>query len=258
MRVMLRFLGLGALVLLLGVPACIYSSQKTWSWHERVTLTVITPEGVKATSEILRSTLIHSKGPFLPAESLGAKSNRRGEALALDMGDRGYLFLLQTPFPSARELFYPDLSVEEAGEKLETASMGRSIKLPPQQYPVLATFRDLSDPASIEQVSPGNIQTLFGSGVSISSIEISITDEPVSKSMSKRSCLGCQTIMIEDSMVRDTAISRPKSSLQTACPPAHSKPGEVAIGDQKYVRLGPRADLTESRSAKIAKAVQVS
>ncbi|WP_374828314.1 hypothetical protein, partial [Mycoplana dimorpha] len=54
---------------------------------------------------------------------------------------------------------------------------GETRVLQPDQYPLLVTFQDAGDPASLKRVVPGAINAVFGPGYYLKSIEFSITDE---------------------------------------------------------------------------------
>jgi hypothetical protein len=54
-------------------------------------------------------------------------------------------------------------------------------ELAPKQYPLLVTFGDINDPASVKRVDPNNLELAFGPGYALQSITLSITDEPVTK-----------------------------------------------------------------------------
>ncbi len=70
-----------------------------WEWRYKVTLTVETPEGLK-TGYAVRE---HSYEPPLFYFPNGVGSSRTfGEAVAVDLGERGYLFAL---IPSGRDEF---------------------------------------------------------------------------------------------------------------------------------------------------------
>ncbi|WP_417415418.1 hypothetical protein [Hoeflea sp.] len=59
--------------------------------------------------------------------------------------------------------------------------MRASRELSPKQYPLLVTFADINDPASVALVDPDDLAASFGPGYALSSITLAITDEPVTK-----------------------------------------------------------------------------
>ena len=103
----------------------------------------------------------------------------RGEAVMLDLGDRGTLFALLTEgsdsqssaqsiifrafdFPAGR---FPYGPVEEGLKKIRQLSGKREVPL--TSLPLLVRFRDLGDPTTVEQVDPLDISKSFGTGAKL-------------------------------------------------------------------------------------------
>jgi hypothetical protein len=63
--------------------------------------------------------------------------------------------------------------------KAEPAARGKPL-------PYFVRFRDLTDPKTVEQVSPDNLAKSFGPGVKLKALTIQITDEPVTVGIEKR------------------------------------------------------------------------
>ena len=55
------------------------------------------------------------------------------------------------------------------------------ILLPDYQYPMLVTFGDIADPASVRLVDPADLATAFGPGVRLKSVVLEVTDAPVTE-----------------------------------------------------------------------------
>lgn len=53
------------------------------------------------------------------------------------------------------------------------------ITVPEVQYPMLVTFGDIADPASVTLVDPGDLAASFGPGVKLKAVTLDVTDEPV-------------------------------------------------------------------------------
>jgi hypothetical protein len=114
----------------------------------------------------------------------------RGQAVILDLDGRGSLFALLRGSDVAEGkthpmnvLFYafPTLINRQdyltALRKLKT--LQPTADLPFDLLPMLVRFRDLSDPASVEQVQPNDLAAAFGPGVQLKKATIAITDDPV-------------------------------------------------------------------------------
>jgi len=54
-----------------------------------------------------------------------------------------------------------------------------AFELYPDEYPLLVRFRDIADPASVEEIDPANLAANFGPGISLKLITITVTDDAV-------------------------------------------------------------------------------
>ncbi|TDX66612.1 hypothetical protein EDE12_101145 [Methylosinus sp. sav-2] len=121
------------------------------------------------------------------AVSFGTK----GEAVAIDLGPRGVLFVLLTPDQERKESGEPfdvfsrlhrDLWSEYG---IDAAAMDRMAQargataVPLDMLPLLVRFRDIADPKTVERVDPNDLAEKFGSGVRIARAIFEITDAPV-------------------------------------------------------------------------------
>jgi hypothetical protein len=109
----------------------------------------------------------------------------RGEAVALDLGPRGTLFALLKPDTDSRS--GPEYIVLRAfdfpGGALpspvvtglqQVRHLSGKRELPLKSLPLLARFRDLSDPKTVEKVEPLELEKRFGAGVKLVRAEIEI------------------------------------------------------------------------------------
>ena len=55
------------------------------------------------------------------------------------------------------------------------------ITVPEGQYPMLVTFDDIADPASVKLVDPANLAASFGPGVRLKAVTLEITKEAVTE-----------------------------------------------------------------------------
>jgi hypothetical protein len=124
----------------------------------------------------------------------------KGEAVALDLGDRGTAFaLLHGRKPHvAEDDSFPSYVIFKAFENVlpKTADgimQMRTLKqrkpkaeIPFQLLPLLVRFRDIDNPTSVEQVDPNNLSASFGHGVSLRRATIEITDDPVTTGIEAR------------------------------------------------------------------------
>jgi hypothetical protein len=116
----------------------------------------------------------------------------KGEAIVLDLAQRGSLFALihanrarveeDAAFPSF-VIFHAFPGDTLGSNGLEFMRALRTTRpraeLPPHLIPMLVRFRDISDPKTVELVHPYNLSATFGPGVVFRRAAIEITDDPV-------------------------------------------------------------------------------
>ncbi len=159
----------------------------------RVTVEVDTPQGPRSGSAVWQVRT--SKGIGIPGPEAGGLGRQaRGEAVAIDL-PRGKLFLLVgnpggdvSPEDLMRALLrryisaHPDTSPRPKERDWRADLQGirqsrASIALEPDEYPLLVTFSNLSDPLSAQMVDPANLAAAFGPGVSLRRITVTVTDD---------------------------------------------------------------------------------
>jgi len=135
-----------------------------------------------------------------PNWSIGA----RGEAFAVDLGERGTMFVLLSGESGTK-----GRGAVEAGQRAlgtyfhasfgdtppnlrgwlqinSFASKHESVEVDPSNLPMLVRFRDTNDPASVERVEPNALDASFGPGVKITRVTAQLTDEPMTTGIEKR------------------------------------------------------------------------
>ena len=155
------------------------------SWRYRMTVTVETPEGIKTGSAVREVKVI--KGLKLTPQML-PEIEVKGEAVVVDLGKRGVLFMLVDGDYGADILFKMFPGEDKKGK----------ITLTPEQYPMFAMLKDLNNPMTVEQVCEKTfcekVQWATGRktidfdqlGVSVKEVTIEITREPVTWGIDKR------------------------------------------------------------------------
>ena len=182
------FRGIALTVLIVvGLPIAIWNTiYPTYSWGQKTTVTVMTPEGVRSGSAVARVSWKDSPD-FLP-DAPHLHYEVRGEATVVDLGNGKYLFALikgaerrglavfggQNELPRFTNSLLPLV-------KTTAASRGESSEVPPIHRPLLVTFGDIDDPASVARVDPDDLAAHFGPGYALSSITLAITDEWVTR-----------------------------------------------------------------------------
>ena len=171
-----RVLGLAALGVFL-------SSCGDYEWHQKLTVTVDTPTGVKSGSSVLKMRLSNQRSTFNPPEARGVSFSLSGEAVVLELAPGRYLFALLKGVPSLGEQLYPKMDVIESAKRLnnDKADGSTQVMLTPNDYPQIVTFADINDPASVKRVDATNLQATFGPGYRLIGVTLALTDEPVTK-----------------------------------------------------------------------------
>lgn len=152
----------------------------SWSWHQKLTVTVETPSGLKSASSVMKASLEHRKGgPFIPREATGAFFKLEGEAVVLEVVPGKYLFALLKDLRRPYGLFFPGEAPLDIAPKFERMSKPVTATLTKSDYPLLVAFTDINDPKSAKKLDPNDLDEFFGPGTSLVSITLSITRERV-------------------------------------------------------------------------------
>jgi hypothetical protein len=152
----------------------------------RLTLEASTPEGVKSGSGVIEVTF--AKRPVIIPEMQWVERWVRGQAVMLDLGQRGVLFATLEQGQNWHSLPKEVLTFAYWGRNLQHGDNIRSLKdlrgrknLPVQLLPMLVRFRDLTDPTTVEQVDPNVLAKSFGPDIRLTKASVEITDDPVTK-----------------------------------------------------------------------------
>ncbi len=155
----------------------------------RMTVAVDTPQELRTGSSVYEVTAGRTGG-ILPEE---AKRDWavRGEAVAVDLpGGRTLFALLKTHahFDDMMGLSMASLHPDFRGTGYDVVGVAKELArgawpgpalVAPEDYPMLVTFADEDDPASVALVEPGNLAAAFGTGVRLRGITVELTDKPV-------------------------------------------------------------------------------
>lgn len=195
------------------LPGCGALGSGLPSYRYRLTVEVDTPDGLRSGSSVIEvSAALAGKYAIPDPGKLSIQVT--GEAVAVDLGQRGMLFALLrsekstdwaggvmelvTPPPPittkdryakwhARMVVNTGLHELPRNSPLTHWSFDPPIKPsdPPKDYPMLVRFRNINDPKTVEQVDPDDLAKSFGPGVKLRRITVQITDEPVTRNIVK-------------------------------------------------------------------------
>lgn len=179
---------------LVGVAAILAGCGNTYTWNQKLTVTVDTPDGPKSGSSVVQVSATVGKPNILSQAVVSYKVS--GEATVVDLGNGKYLFALLSSggefMPTeywAAHCFQAQLVKEfsyGSEEKLSALftkfkTFRGSCQMVGERQPLLVTFRDISDPKSVVQVKPDKLAEVFGQGFALKSISLEITEEAVGK-----------------------------------------------------------------------------
>jgi hypothetical protein len=173
MNALIRVLMAAAVAMLLS------GCSDSWTWHQKVTVSVLTPQGIRTASSVTIAHFRKKSDWFAPPEARGAVLSVSGEAVVLEVKPGQYLFALLKGMPAAYEVFFPGAAPVDVVGTFDGLRQTRELSR--QQYPVLVTFADIRDPASVRRVDPQNLAASVGPGYVLTAITMTITDEPVTE-----------------------------------------------------------------------------
>jgi hypothetical protein len=175
-----RFFRIPLLVLLgLGLLGCGSAGN---SWHQKLTVTVMTPQGEVSGSSVTDIYFAFKEDGAGLVTGYAYRSTYRGEAVVVEVAPGKYLFAPLDP-RFAELAFKAFLGDQQSVPVKATANaieaMRKRVDLGQSLYPLLVTFTDIANPRSVKEVKPGKLDEAFGPGYSLQSITLEITDEPV-------------------------------------------------------------------------------
>lgn len=184
----------------IGICAVLSNTYPTGTLRYKMTVVIETPEGLKSGSAV-REISMDSAGIINVTGGAGTSRLEKGEAVVIDLGNRGVAFALMlgkydSEYPSYMILHaFPRKDKRFTSENIRYY---RSLKkahavLTPDLYPVFVRFKDLNDPKTIEDVSvvaekkqsraltvkTASLADIYGDGVSLSSISVEITQDHI-------------------------------------------------------------------------------
>lgn len=178
---------LAVMVMVLSALAgCNVLGFRSWTWHQKLTISLMTPDGLKVASSVNRVSIGKYPEWWGVGDSRGSSdSSFSGEALALDLGGGRILFALLDN-PTAERIFFPEPDEPRLWAQLEPLydwmlTLRETREIPPKLYPRLITFDDLRVPSTLRLLTPGDLASVFGDGYYLNSVTLAITTDPVTK-----------------------------------------------------------------------------
>lgn len=162
-----------------------------------MTMEVMTTEGLRTGASVIEARK-KKQLPLMGAP--GINYDVEGEAIAVDLGAGRAVFALLMGeatqfelawFGAVRGRVTPPLPrayrrEEQAALWSELLRTEAVVTLNIEDYPRLVTFADDSDPKSVEAVSPGRLDQVFGPGYRLERITLRPTDAPLTTAIRRR------------------------------------------------------------------------
>ncbi|MEQ1705498.1 MAG: hypothetical protein ABL867_05940 [Rickettsiales bacterium] len=189
----MKILGVIALVLL-GMYGCYHSVAPSATIRYKLTLTVDDNGKQYTGSSVVEVYRQDTTKVFAGIGGYGG--NYKGEAVAVDLGEKGVLFALLRGkdtvdhplyiFMKSFPEYFParaDITVIDGMRKLDHDKPKTNLSF--DKLPMLVRFRDINDPKTVELVDPNDLEKTFGTGVKLVSATIEMTDEGVTSGVEK-------------------------------------------------------------------------
>ncbi len=170
--------------------AWVVVTQGRYSWHQELTVTVETPAGEVSGSSV---SAVSWRKHWIRWDGMGWSYDLTGEAVVVEVTPGRFLFALLKG-AGTTEYMGSVAAASIAGREgrvLDGALFGEVqgkrdraagvIPVPEGQYPMLVTFADIADPASVKLVDPGDLAASFGPGVRLKAVVLEVTDEAVTE-----------------------------------------------------------------------------
>lgn len=178
-------IALGLIFILAGLILSMTGIYVSGTWRYRLTVEVETPEGIKTGSAVREVTDKDSNITLFDLPDVASGPDIKGEAVVVDLGDRGKLFVLIS-WDSYKELYSAFPYKNGGGQSTvpgikfyNSLKTGMKGEVKGKAIPKMVTFEDINDPMSVKAVNPESLSNSFGEGVTLKSVTLEITKAPL-------------------------------------------------------------------------------
>lgn len=193
-----RILTFVIIVLLVGPVLAMTGLYASGTWRYKLIVEVETPEGVKTGYAVREVSNSNSNIKILDLPEAGNPAEIRGEAVVVDLGERGVLFAL-IDHNSDHELYsaFPSEkgpSTVAGIRHYNSLRVGQKAPVAERYIPKMVMFEDIGDARSVQLVYGqvfndeakknelvNNFEEFFGSGVKLKSVKAEKTNESLTK-----------------------------------------------------------------------------
>jgi len=169
--------------ILLLICFALLAACNPYGWNQKLTVTVQTPDGPVSASSVTQVTKIVSDGPFTLPEARGVRSELAGEAVVVEVLPGEYLFVLLKGVDHLAAHTFPEFDgIRDFGDWARAIQEHEGVGIvPPEKYPMMVMFEDISDPTSVRLVEPDDLESAFGEGVRLQEMTLTITDRSLTE-----------------------------------------------------------------------------
>jgi hypothetical protein len=167
------------------VTAGLAGCGTSYSWRQKLTVTVDTPTGPKSGFAVVQVEIQYGR-QFMSGNDVSPSVY--GEATVVEVAPGKYLFAILNSPSSSWELYLPVWKDKLAGKPREQIlstiqSLREERDIPRESYPTLVAFNNTADPKTAREITINNLSSDFGSGYSLKFMRLEITNEPVTHSI---------------------------------------------------------------------------
>ncbi|MEM7778319.1 MAG: hypothetical protein AAF732_22285 [Pseudomonadota bacterium] len=155
---------------------------EVYTWNQKVTISVDTPDGEKRGASVMRVSYDMSSDYFNSLAGRSGKFELTGEAAFVEVAPGRYLFVL---LKGAKNWAWVAICDRCEATMTVRGPLIQNLKIPIDllrlrySYPTLVTFDDTNNPMTVREVDPNDLAATFGPGYALRSLTLGITKEPV-------------------------------------------------------------------------------
>lgn len=180
-------------LLIFGLPLAFYLFARTTNVRFEARIEIETPTGIKTDSRVMNVSYTRPIFTAIaPMEARGGRWRVEGEALAVEVVPGRYLFVsIGSGYDSQdpvrwliktfrQPAFHKGINTHRRFGWMRAIKRSEGyFEVPATSYPYIVSFEDINDPASVFQVEPGELDRVFGPGISLKSFALTSVSKKV-------------------------------------------------------------------------------
>lgn len=190
-------------VALLLLPLFLFLSAcpRTYGWHQRLTMSLDTPDGPVVASVVQRVDVTWFP-EWMRVDRTARLTDLTGEALAFDLGGGRILLSILDDGLMTERLFSDQGRRPDVFAEIERRVGQPGRRIPPELVPRFVFLADVSDPAMAVDLPAKDFPAVLGAGYGLDEMTLAITDDPVSFGMVEQ-LLGADFLANLDRMMNE-------------------------------------------------------